>query len=330
MKVLVYSCARFERPFLDQANEVYGHDLVFLDTRLTAESAALAAGYEGVSIYANDDASAKVLQTLAANGTKLLALRCAGFNHVDLTEARKLGLTVLRVPAYSPYSVAEHAAGLMLTLNRKFHRAFNRVREQNFSLDGLMGFDMHGRTAGIVGLGTIGRVMRDILLGFGCNVIYYDPQPSTEGGGPRCESVSLEKLFQRSDILTLHCPLTPETRHLIDRDALKLMKTGVMIINTSRGAVIDTLALVEALKSGKVGSVGLDVYEEETGLFPNDLSAKIITDDLFVRLMTFPNVLLTAHQGFFTREAVTAIAETTLTNISNFEHGRSIADNRVN
>ncbi|MFM1935345.1 MAG: hypothetical protein RI990_304 [Planctomycetota bacterium] len=318
MRISIFSFKPYERPFLDEANGAAGHELHTLDARLSTATAALAHGSPAVSIFVGDDASGPVLRALHAGGTRILALRSAGFNHVDLEEADRLGLVVARVPAYSPYAVAEHAVGLMLTLNRKFHRAYARVREQNFELDGLLGFDMHGKTAGVVGTGKIGEAVCSILRGFGCHVLAFDPIPN-----PACEALgvryaALPEIFAASDIITLHCPLTPQTRHLIGADAIAAMKPGVMIVNTSRGAVIDTRALIVALKRGHVGSVGLDVYEEEGDLFFRDLSAEAIQDDVFVRLLTFPNVLVTAHQGFFTREACAAIARTTIDNVTGF------------
>ncbi len=319
MKFAIYSSKPYERPFLSAANEAAGHQIIYIDARLSAATAELARGVPAVSIFVGDDASAPVLRTLHAGGTRLLALRSAGFNHVDVAEAQRLGIVVARVPAYSPYSVAEHAVGLMLALNRKFHRAYARVREQNFALDGLMGFDMHGKTVGVVGTGTIGEVVCRILGGFGCRVLAFDPAKS-----PACEAIGvryvpLEDLYAASDIITLHCPLMPATRHLINAAALAAMKPGAMLINTSRGAVVDTRALIAALKRGHLGSVGLDVYEEEGDLFFKDLSSEVIHDDVFVRLLTFPNVLITAHQGFFTREACEAIARTTIDNATSFE-----------
>lgn len=336
MRLAVYSTRPYERPFLDSANTsasgALRHELVYLDARLSIATAGLAGGCSGVSLFVGDDGSAPVLRALHAGGTRLLALRSAGFNHVDIDEADRLGLTVLRVPAYSPHSVAEHAVGLMLTLNRKFHRAFNRVREQNFALDGLMGFDLHAKTAGVVGTGKIGEVVCRILGGFGCRVLATDPEVNPACAAMGVEYVPLSELLRRSDIITLHCPLTPKTRHLIDAGALAAMKPGVMLINTSRGAVIDTRALIASLKRGRhagVGSVGLDVYEEEGDLFFKDLSAEVIQDDVFARLLTFPNVLITAHQGFFTREACTAIASTTIDNATDFERGAVDEANRV-
>ena len=336
MKVAVYSSKPYEKQFLDAANAVSSgtlgarrHELLYLDVQLTSVTADLAKGCPAVSIFVGDDGRAPVLQALHAGGTRVLALRSAGFNHVDIDEADRLGLTVLRVPAYSPHSVAEHAVGLMLTLNRKFHRAFNRVREQNFALDGLMGFDMQGKTAGVIGTGKIGEVVCKILTGFGCRVLASDSVTNSACEAMGVEYVPLADIFAQSDIVTLHCPLTPATKHLINAAALAAMKPGVMLINTSRGAVVDTRELIAALKHGHIGSVGLDVYEEEGDLFFKDLSAEVIQDDVFVRLLTFPNVLITAHQGFFTREACTAIAQTTIGNVSDFERGACNEANRV-
>ncbi len=332
MRIAVYSVQPWEAPFLLRAGtrpDQPRHELVSLDARLSPATANLAAGFPAVSIFVGDDASAPVLRTLHAGGTRLLALRSAGFNHVDIAEADRLGLAVLRVPAYSPHSVAEHAVGLMLTLNRHFHRAFNRVREQNFSLSGLMGFDMHGKTVGVIGTGTIGAVVCRILSGFGCAVLASDPVTNPACTALGVQYVPLAELYPRCDIITLHCPLTPATRHLISAAALAAMKPGAMLINTSRGAVIDTRALIASLKASHIGSVGLDVYEEEGDLFFKDLSDQVIQDDVFARLMTFPNVFITAHQGFFTREACTAIAQTTIDNASDFELGRINPANRV-
>lgn len=319
MRIAIYSSKPYEKPFLDNANTGAGHDLVYLDARLSAATTDLARDVPAVSIFVGDDASAPVLRALHGGGTRLLALRSAGFNHVDVVEADRLGLTIARVPAYSPHAVAEHAVGLMLTLNRKFHRAYARIREQNFSLDGLMGFDMHGKAVGVVGTGKIGEATCAILRGFGCRVLAFDPVKNAACEAMGVHYVPLADLFAASDIITLHCPLTPTTRHLINAPALAAMKPGVMLINTSRGAVVDSRALIAALKSGRIGSVGLDVYEEEGDLFFKDLSAEVIQDDVFVRLSTFPNVLITAHQGFFTREACEAIARATIDNATCFE-----------
>jgi D-lactate dehydrogenase len=322
MRLAVFSHREYERTFLAEAAAGSGIELRPIPAPLSPLTAPLAEGCPAVSIFVGDDASDASLRVLAAGGTRLLALRCAGFNHVDLEAAARLGLTVARVPAYSPHAVAEHAVALMLTLNRKLHRAFNRVREQDFSLDGLVGFDMHGKTAGIVGTGQIGEVACRILLGFGCRVLACDPVPNPRCAAMGVRRVELPELLESSDIVSLHCPLTPATRHLIDRAALAAMRPGAMLINTSRGAVVDTRALIAALKAGRIGSVGLDVYEEEGDLFFRDLSETAIQDDVFVRLMTFPNVLITAHQAFLTREALAAIAAVTIGNVTAHHDGR--------
>lgn len=316
MDLTLFSTKPYDRRFFEAANAAHGHALRFLTPRLTPETAPLAEGAAAVCAFVNDQLSAEVLETLAAGGTRLIALRSAGFNHVDVRAARELGLTVARVPAYSPYAVAEHALALILTLNRRTHRAFNRVREGNFALDGLLGFDLHGKTVGVVGSGKIGRVFAGIAASFGCRVLAFDPYPA-----PGLEYVGLDELLARADILSLHCPLTPETHHLIGAAAVARMKRGVMLINTSRGALIDTQAVIAGLKDGTIGYLGLDVYEEEEGLFFEDLSSRVIQDDVFSRLLTFPNVLITGHQGFFTEEALTGIAQTTLHNVTAFETG---------
>ncbi|HUF21910.1 MAG TPA: 2-hydroxyacid dehydrogenase [Burkholderiales bacterium] len=319
MKVAVFSTKPYDRQFLERANAEAGHELLFLDARLTTSSAALANGAQTACAFVNDMLDRGTLTLLRDIGVRLVALRSAGFNNVDLQAARELGIAISRVPAYSPHAVAEHTAALILALNRKIHRAYARVREGNFALDGLLGFDLRGRTVGIVGTGKIGVGVARIMNGFGCHLIGHDPEanPDFETLGGRY--VSLPTLFAESDIVTLHCPLTPATRHLIDDAAVAAMKPGVMLINTSRGAVIDTKAVIKGLKSGRIGHLGLDVYEEETDLFFENLSDQMIHDDVFARLLTFPNVLVTGHQGFFTAEALTAIAETTIANISSFE-----------
>lgn len=321
MKVAVFSTKPYDRQFLEVANYDHEHELIFFEPRLSRETALLASGCPAVCAFVNDQADATTLEILAARGTRLLALRSAGFNNVDLKAAERLGITVVRVPAYSPYAVAEFAVGLALTLNRKIHRAYNRVREGNFSLDGLMGVDLHERTVGVVGTGKIGQIFAQAMQGFGCRVLGYDlyPNPAFEAIGARY--VELPQLWANADIISLHCPLTPETYHLIDAKALQQMKQGVMLINTSRGALVDTEAVIDALKSRKVGALGLDVYEQESDLFFEDLSNQIIQDDVFERLLTFPNVIATGHQAFFTEEALRNIAETTLANITDIEQG---------
>lgn len=328
MKVAVFSCKPHDRDHLDAANAACGHELVYFEPRLTHETASLADGFPAVCAFVQDELDARVVDDLAAGGTRLIALRCAGYNNVDLQAADERGLTVVRVPAYSPHAVAEHAVGLMLALNRKVHRAYARVREGNFALEGLLGFDLHGQTVGIVGTGEIGVVVARILKGFGCRLLAFDPNknPDCEALGVRY--VSIEELFAESKILTLHCPLTPHTHHLIDAAAIASMRPGVMLVNTSRGAVIDTQAAIEGLKSGRIGYLGIDVYEEEEEVFFEDFSDRVIQDDALARLLTFPNVIVTGHQAFFTTEALDNIAETTLANLDDFDAGR-VCVNRV-
>lgn len=343
MRVAVFSTQPYDRRFLLASNAaalnpdsisaaaaasaegeeqaIGRHELVFFKPQLNLQTAPLARGFEAVCVFVNDILDAPVLEQLASGGIKLVALRCAGFNNVDLSKAAELGITVVRVPAYSPYAVAEHAVALMMTLNRRTHRAYNRVREGNFSLEGLLGFDMHNKVVGVVGTGRIGTIVARILTGFGCKILGYDTYQSDEFLSLGGEYVSLEELFRRSDIITLHCPLMPQTRHLINAEALRLMKRGVMIVNTSRGELIDTLATIRSLKEGHIGFLGLDVYEEEADLFFHDLSGLVIQDDIFARLLTFPNVLITGHQGFFTHNALQNIASTTIANISSEEEG---------
>jgi len=326
MKVAVFSTKPYDRSFL--AATSCRHEFTFLEPRLAPETAKLAAGFPAVCVFVNDQLDTTVLKQLADQGTKLIALRCAGFSNVDLAAARDFGLTVVRVPGYSPHAVAEHTVTLILALNRKIHRSHARAREGNFELSGLMGFDLYGRTVGIVGTGKIGTVVARIMHGFGCRLLANDVSPNSACVSLGTKYVPLSTLLSESDIISLHCPLTPETHHLIDADALNTMKTGVMLINTSRGAVIETKVVVDALKSGKLGYLGLDVYEEEADVFFQDLSNDGIQDDLLARLLTFPNVLITGHQGFFTHEALQNIADTTRDNISRFEGG-SRCDNEV-
>jgi D-lactate dehydrogenase len=319
MRVAVFSTKPYDRRFLDRANVKSGHDLSYLEARLTAETTFGAGGAQAVCAFVNDELNADVLKRLGRQGVRLIALRCAGFNNVDLGCARELGVTIARVPDYSPHAVAEHAVALILALDRKTHRAYARVREGNFSLDGLIGFDLYGRTVGIVGTGKIGTVFARIMAGFGCTVIAHDPKPNADCEAMGVKYLALGDLLRTSDIVSLHCPLTPDTHHLIDGAAVAQLRKGAMLINTSRGAVIDTRAVIKGLKSGKIGSLGLDVYEEEADLFFENLSATVIQDDVFARLLTFPNVLITGHQAFFTEDALTAIAETTIGNITAFE-----------
>ncbi len=320
MRCLMFSTKPYDQAAFAAA-DARGHELSFQPFALSTGTAALATGFQTVCLFVNDRADRAVLTALAAGGTKVIALRCAGFNNVDLPAAQELGMTVVRVPAYSPHATAEHAVGLMLMLNRKLHRAYNRVREGNFSLDGLLGFDMHGKTAGVIGTGRIGAVTCRILQGFGCRVLAHDLVEDPQVKRLGATYVPLADLLTTSDIITLHAPLTPTTRHLIDDTTIASMKPGVMVINTSRGALVDTRAVIDGLKSNRIGALGLDVYEEEADLFFEDLSNTVIHDDIFARLQTFPNVVITGHQGFFTAEALRAIADTTLDNLTCIERG---------
>ena len=320
MKIAVFSSKSYDRNFLEAANT--DHELVFFEPRLTAVTAPLAAGFEAVCVFINDQLQANTLRQLAAQGTRLIALRSAGFNNVDLAVAGELGLTVVRVPAYSPYAVAEHAVGLILMLNRKLNRAYNRVREDNFALEGLLGFDLHGATVGIVGTGKIGFCFAQIMHGFGCRLLAYDVYQNPDCFKLGVQYVSLPELLSSADVVSLHCPLSPETYHLINVETIGQLKPGMMLINTSRGGLVDTAAVIGGIKSGQIGYLGIDVYEQEAELFFEDLSDTIIQDDTFQLLQSFPNVVITAHQAFFTREALRNIAETTIGNISDFEAGR--------
>jgi D-lactate dehydrogenase len=325
MKVAFFSTKSYDRLSFEAANASYYHELTFFDVQLNPKTAILAAGFPAVCMFVNDIADAETLDILASCGTQLLALRSAGYNTVNLQRASELGIRVVRVPAYSPYAVAEHAVALVLTLNRKLYRAYNRVRDDNFSLEGLMGFDIHGCTVGVVGTGKIGMVFAQIMQGFGCSLMGYDayPNPQFEAIG-NARYVSLPELLANSDIVSLHCPLFPETRHLINANTIAQMKPGVMLINTSRGGLIDTSAAIDGIKSGKIGYLGIDVYEQEDELFFQDLSDTIIQDDTFQLLQSFPNVVITAHQAFLTRNALEGIATTTLSNITDFEAGQSL------
>ncbi|BCX04042.1 MAG: lactate dehydrogenase [Candidatus Roseilinea sp.] len=325
MRVLVFDTKKYDRETLQAANQAGGahHELVFVESPLNAQTAALADGFRAVSIFVNDDASAPVVERLARGGVRLLALRSTGFNNVDLNAAARCGITVMRVANYSPYAVAEFAVALLLAVNRKIHRAYNRTREGNFLLDGLQGRDIHGKTVGVIGTGRIGAVFAHIMAGFGVTLLGYDVASNPECVRLGMRYVGLDELLAQSDIVSLHAPLLPSTYHIINAEALTKMKPGAILINTSRGALVDAEALIEALKSGRIGAVGLDVYEEEDGLFFRDRSDQIITDDVFARLMTFPNVLITGHQAFFTHEALAQIAETTIRNLTDFEAGRA-------
>lgn len=327
MRIAVFDTHSYDRQALVEANSTFGHELTFFEARLTEATMPLAAGFPAVCVFVNDRLDANVLRRLRDDGLKVAVLRSAGYNNVDLSTAAELGIPVLRVPEYSPFAVAEHAMALLLSLNRKLHRAFNRVREANFSLDGLVGFDLHGKTVGIVGTGRIGAVFAQIAGGFGCRVLAYDtmPNPGLAAEG-QVEYVDFGRLCRESDVISLHVPLTPATRHIVDAEALGVMKAGVIIINTGRGALIDTPALIASLKRGHIGAAGLDVYEEEEGIFFSDLSGQVLQDDVLARLLTFPNVLVTSHQAFLTREALSNIAHTTLGNVRAFEEGETLVN----
>jgi D-lactate dehydrogenase len=318
MKVAVFSTHKFERDYLLQANDEK-HDLVLLEERLSEMSVTLAEGCEAISIFTGDNADAPVLIALSKTGIKYLALRSAGFNHVDIKKATELGLKVARVPAYSPYAIAEHTIALMLALNRKLILAHNRVMDLNFSLDGLVGFDMNGKTVGIIGTGKIGSVVVKILHGFGCHILAHDQNENEELKQKfNVNYTDCQLLCKQSDIITLHVPLTESTRYIIDKPCIDMMKPGVMLINTSRGGLVNTRAVINALKTKQIGSFGLDVYEEEEGLFFEDHSEDILQDDVIARLMTFRNVFITSHQAFLTDTALKNIAETTIYNLNCF------------
>ncbi len=321
-RIAFFDAKPYDRAIFDEVNSDYGYDIKYFKFNITADNAALAEGSEVVCVFVNDIISEEVIEKLSECGVKLIALRCAGYNNVDLKAAYEK-VFVARVPAYSPNAIAEHTVALMLSLNRKIHRAYWRTRDSNFSLNGLMGFDMYKKTAGVVGTGKIGKALINILVGFGMKVLAYDPYPDTgfaEESG--CSYVGMDELLEGSDIISLNCPLTKDTEYMINESTIAKMKDGVMIINTGRGKLINTAELIGGLKSGKIGSAGLDVYEEEAEYFFEDLSHRVLTDDILARLLTFNNVIITSHQGFFTREAMHNIAETTMNNIKNFMEGK--------
>lgn len=319
MRVAVFSTRPYDRRFLTEANASGAHELCFFEAQLDATTVELSTGFDAICVFVNDSLDRRALRRAADGGVRLVALRAAGFNNVDLVAAADLGIAVARVPAYSPHAVAEHTLALALTLNRNIHRAYNRVREGNFALDGLLGFDLFGKTAGVVGTGEIGGLVARLLQSFGCHVLATDPARRPDLAAAGIRYVSADELFAVSDLITLHCPLTPATRHLVDAAVIARMKPGVMLINTSRGGVVDTRAVIAGLKQKAIGSLAIDVYEEEADLFFHDRSDQVIDDDVFARLLTFPNVVVTGHQGFFTREALQAIAETTIANLTSFE-----------
>jgi len=326
MKIAVFSAKHYDREFLEAANAAEGHQLKYYEAALDAESAGLAAGCDAVCIFVNDKCDADVLSELQRGGTRLVALRCTGFNNVDLQAAASLGIKVVRVVDYSPYSVAEHAVALLQAINRKIHRAYNRTRDSNFALDGLMGFDLHGKSVAVIGTGKIGRVFTKIMLGFGCNVIGHDKYPSPEFEALGAHYAAPGEIARDADIISLHCPLTPETYHIINADTIARAKRGALLINTSRGGLVDTEAVIEGLKSGQIGGFAADVYEQEADLFFRDLSSVVVTDDVLQRLISFPNVIVTGHQAFFTREAITTICETTLRSVTQFMQGQPLTD----
>lgn len=319
MKIAFFSIHSYDKEYFNRYNTQ--HQLLFFEAALNEQTSNLAAGSNAVCVFVNDKLNAAVIAQLAQLGIKLIALRCAGYNNVDLAAAKANNIKVVRVPAYSPHAVAEHAVALMMTLNRKTHKAYNRVREGDFSLRKLTGFDLYGKKVGVIGTGKIGEAFAKIMIGFGCNVLAYDIYPNENLKQLGVEYTSLENLLKSSDVVSLHCPLTEQTKHIINEHSLSNMKKGAMLINTSRGALIDTKAAIEHLKSGQLGYLGIDVYEQEEKLFFNNLTGEVIQDDVIMRLMSFPNVLITAHQGFFTDEALTQIAQTTLKNIHDFEMG---------
>lgn len=315
LKIAVFSSKHYDREHLELANQNFGFDLEYYEHKFSCKTAVTAKGFDAVCIFVNDEADKKALRELSSVGVKILALRCAGFDNVDLDEAAKLGITVVRVPAYSPEAVAEHAVALMMTLNRRTHKAYQRTRDANFSLDGLTGFNMHNRTAGVIGTGKIGLAMIHILKGFGMAILAYDPYPSDTAVELGAQYVSLDDLYAKSDVITLHCPMSPENYHLLNAESFNKMKKGVMIINTSRGGLLDATAAIDALKQAKIGALGMDVYENERDLFFEDKSNDVIQDDVFRRLSSCHNVIFTGHQAFLTQEALLNISETTLTNI---------------
>ena len=322
MKISFFSSHSYDRQYFLKYNP--GYTLQFFDVPLSLDTASLAAGSEAVCAFVNDTLNREVLQLLAEQKVGLVAMRCAGYNNVDIEAAHQLGITISRVPAYSPHAVAEHAVALMLTLNRKTHKAYNRVREGNFSLSKLVGFDLYGKTVGVIGTGQIGKAFCEIMLGFGCRVLAFDVIANKELEAKGVEYLPIINMLPQCDVISLHCPLTEQTRHLINADTLKMMKKGSMLINTSRGGLVNTHDVVESLKSSHLGYLGIDVYEQEEKLFFHNLSELIIEDDVIMRLMSFPNVLITSHQGFFTDEALTEIAKVTFGNIQAFEEGKSM------
>ena len=325
IKVAFYDTKSYDKPSFEKYGQIHDVRFRFLETKLNEDTAELAKGSDAVCVFVNDSVTADVIDKLYESGVKLIALRSAGYNNVDVRAAYGK-IHVVHVPAYSPYAVAEHAMALLLTSVRRIHKAYNRTREFNFSLNGLTGFDLHGKTVGVIGTGRIGRIFIDICRGFGMNVIAYDRFPAKDGN---IEYVSTDELFARSDVISLHCPLTEETRHMIDSEAIGKMKKGVFIVNTSRGGLIDAEALLNGIKDRKIGAACLDVYEEEADIFFEDRSGHILNDDLLSRLISMPNVIVTSHQAFLTEEALNNIAETTVNNILSYFTNDGICDNEL-
>lgn len=324
MKIAVFSTKPYDQEYFEAYSSEFKLELTYFETSLNYNTANLTADFQVACVFVNDKVDEKTIRIMAENGIKLIALRCAGYNNVDLEAAKRNNIKVVRVPAYSPEAVAEHALALIQTLNRKTHKAYNRIREGNFSLNRLIGFNLHGKTIGVIGTGKIGATFCKIMKGFGCKVIAFDVYKAKELIAQGVEYESLDEVFKQSDIISLHCPLTPETKHMVNTESLSLMKNGVMIINTSRGALIDTADIISGLSSRKIGYLGIDVYEQEENLFFKDLSESIIEDDMILRLNSFPNVLITAHQAYFTKEAMVEITLTTLNNINEFQKGEKL------
>ncbi len=328
MKTAVFSARRYDQSLLASANQTAGHELRFIQDRLTAETAALAAGCPAVCVFVNDSGDAQVLSILSSQGTRLVATRSTGYNHIDASAAARLGIEVVRVTDYSPYSVAEFAVGLLLAVNRKIARASVRTREGNFELEGLMGMDLHGKTVGVIGTGKIGLIFARIMAGFGCRLVGHDPYPSAEFESIGGRYLGVEDLMSQADVVSLHCPLTDATRYIVNAATLAVLKRGSILVNTSRGGLVDTEAAIQALKTGALGGLALDVYEQEASLFFQDLSSTVITDDVIQRLVSFPNVIVTGHQAFFTVEAIGQIMQTTIDSLTAFERGEVLV-NRI-
>lgn len=326
MKITFFSTQPYDRKSFEEHNRNFGFNIRYLEVQLNEQTVSLAGGSDAVCAFVNDRINEVILRQLTGLGVKILALRCAGFNNVDLVAAKENDIRIVRVPAYSPHAVAEHAVAMIMTLNRKVHKAYNRIREQNFSLNGLLGFDLYGKTVGVIGTGNIGEVFARIMLGFGCSVLAYDVKENQDLVKAGVWYLPVNEMLPRADIISLHCPLNDHTRYIINDNSINRMKEGMMLINTSRGGLIDTRSVVKGLKNGRIGSLGIDVYEQEEKLFFRDLSETIIQDDVISRLTSFPNVLITAHQGFFTQEALTQIAQTTLNNLKAFSENQKLVN----